>query len=333
MDLPSVIYALRCFVRDTFRQASASRLSWFLLGVSAVVIGVCLSSGVKGGISLELDGERVDFLPPNDPLADAVRDTSKGVSVLGGDLTLFFGAIHVPLGRDARDSVRFLQLLLAGGVADALGVLLALVWTAGFLPTFLDSGSVAVLLVKPVPRWVLLLGKYLGVLVFVAFQATVFIVGTWLALGLRTGIWDMVYLLCVPLLLMHFAIFFAVSALLAVCTRSTIACVVGCVLFWFLCWGMNYGRHVAVLLPDSGGLSTAFVTLVDAGYWILPKPADLGIVLFDTLEASSAFQRPAALQAIDAQGAFHPFLSVMTSLAFTLVMLAVAAREFSLSDY
>lgn len=333
MDLPAVIYALRWFIRDTFRQASASRLSWFLLGVSAVVIGVCLSVGAKGDIALERDGERVDFLPSQDPLADVASESPKGVAVLSGELTLFFGAIRVPLGRDARDSVHFLQLLLAGGVADALGVLLALVWTAGFLPTFLESGSVAVLLAKPAPRWVLLLGKYLGVLSFVAFQTSVFIGGTWLALGLRTGIWDMAYLLCVPLLLLQFAVFFAVSALVAVCTRSTIACVFGSLLFWFVCWGMNYGRHVLVLLLDSGGVSSALVTMVNAGYWILPKPADLGMVLFDTLDAGNAFQRLPALQAIDAQGAYYPILSVLSCLAFTVLVLAAAAREFVASDY
>src|SRR5579884_1271747 len=153
MDLPAIVYALRWFIRDTFRQARASRLSGFMLGVSAIFIVVCLSVGVSGGIALEHDGEQVNFLPRHDPLADVARNSPKGVEVISGDLTIFFGVIRVPLGRDAHDAVRFLQLLLAGGVADALGVLLALVWTAGFLPVFLESDSVAVLLAKPVPRW------------------------------------------------------------------------------------------------------------------------------------------------------------------------------------
>src|SRR5207248_1034875 len=114
-----------------------------------------------------------------------------------------------------------------------------------------DPSAVAVLLAKPAPRWSLLVGKYLGVLVFVLFQATVFVVGTWLALGVRTGVWGPfvgstplpVYLLCVPLLLVHFAIFFSFSTLLATLSRSTVTCVFGSLLFWLLCWGMNYARH------------------------------------------------------------------------------------------
>ena len=61
--------------------------------------------------------------------------------VADGTLDLAFGAVRVPLARDARDAVHFLQLVLAAGVADALGLLLTLVWTAGFLPGFPRSAG------------------------------------------------------------------------------------------------------------------------------------------------------------------------------------------------
>ena len=72
-----------------------------------------------------------------------------------------------PVSRERSDAVHFLELLLAGGIAGTLGLLLALVWTAGFVPTFLEPSAASVLLAKPVARWQLLLGKYLGVLTFV----------------------------------------------------------------------------------------------------------------------------------------------------------------------
>ena len=102
--------------------------------------------------------------------------------------------------------------------------------------------------------------------------------GTYLALGISTGVWDVVYLLCVPMLLLHFAIFYSFSTLLAVCTRSTVACVFGSILFWFLCWGMNFGRHAMVAVAaDAPGVSTGMHASVEVGYWVLPKPADMGI--------------------------------------------------------
>jgi ABC-type transport system involved in multi-copper enzyme maturation permease subunit len=255
------------------------------------------------------------------------------VSIVQGRLTQGFGAIHLPLGRDAEDAVHFLQLLLAGGVADAAGLLLALIWTAGFLPTFLEPSAAAVLLAKPVPRWCLLMGKYLGVLAFLGFQALVFVGGTWTALGLRTGVWTPTYLLCVPLLLVHFAVFFSFSALIAVWTRSTVACVLGSILFWLVCWGMNYGRHVLVAMPDLEAMSPAFRWLVEAGYWIMPKPADMGMVLFDALQAGNSFSRLFELQTLQSQGAFYPELSLVTSLLFSVALLGVAARQLATTDY
>src|SRR5262249_56322042 len=129
-------------------------------------------------------------------------------------------------------------------------------------------GGAAALRAKPVPRWSLLAGKYLGVIVFVAFQALVFVGAVWLALAVRTGVWDMTCFLAVPVLLLHFAVFFSFSVLLAVTTRSTVACVFGSLLFWLGCLAMNLGRHTALTLPDLQGVAPSFAFLVDAGYWV-----------------------------------------------------------------
>ena len=73
-------------------------------------------------------------------------------------------------------------------------------------------------------------------------EAGYFVVGNWLALALRTGIWDTDYLLSVPLLLLHFAIFFSVSLLLAVCHPQYGLLRIRFIAFWGICWAINYGR-------------------------------------------------------------------------------------------
>jgi len=333
MNLSAAIYAIRWLVRDTFRQARAAGLFWLMLGVSALCIVFCLGVSVRAPLTLKSGDEPTEFVSGHDPRTDPAKAAKAGVDVAGGEMTLAFGAIHLPVARDAHDAVRFIQLVLAGGVADALGVVLALIWTAGFLPTFLEPGAASVLLAKPVPRWSLLAGKYLGVLAFVGFQALVFVGGTWAALGLRSGVWDMAYLWCVPLLLLHFAIFFSFSALVAVCTRSTVACVIGSLLFWLVCWGMNYGRHFVLGVPDVSQVPGSLAWLVDVGYWVLPKPADLGVVLFDALDAGRHFSKGLALQNVQAHGDFHPEWSILSSLLFTAAMLYVAGRQFVTTDY
>jgi hypothetical protein len=221
-------------------------------------------------------------------------------------------------------------------VADTCGLLLALVWTAGFLPGFLDGRNVAVLLAKPASRWLLAGGKFAGVLCFVLAHALFFVGGTWLALGLRTGIWDAAYLWSVPILLVHFAVFYSFSMVLAVTSRSTVVCVFGSIVFWLVCWGMNFGRH-AVLAEtyqaEEAKFAARAVNMVEAGYWILPKPADLGIMLYDALEAADSFGQNGAFQMVKDQGDFHPWASLAASLAFMLVLLAGASRQFALLDY
>jgi ABC-type transport system involved in multi-copper enzyme maturation permease subunit len=330
--LPEGLRVAGWLVRDTFRQAVASGICWLLLGVSTLSILVCLSVSVVGDVKLAKPDEQPDFLPRTAPEAkDKELIKRSAVTVVDGDLRLAFGALRIPLARDARSAVHLLELILAGGVADTLGLLLTLVWTAGFLPGFLDGRSVPVLLAKPTPRWCLLLGKYVGVLSFVFANAVLFVGGTWLAIGLKTGVWDTAYWLSVPLLLLHFAIFFSGSLVLAVCTRSTVVSVFGSIAFWILCWGMNYGRHAATaatkLAPESQ-FSQSLIWLADLGYWILPKPADLGMLVYDALGGRDYFQP------LFAPGLSFSFgLSILSSLVFTGWLLWIATKQFESLDY
>jgi hypothetical protein len=319
MTWKQTLHSWRWLAYDTFRQSLSGRLFWLMLGISGVVIAFCLSVSISDGGPLHAPDD-FELSRPH------------------GQLTLGFGAFHGPLFRDGEAAVRFLQYLLGQWVAGGAGVLLALVFTAGFVPAFLDPRSAAVLLAKPVPRWQLLLGKYAGVLVFVGFQAAVFVVGTWLALGLRTGYFSPDYLLCLPLLLIHFATVYAGSVLLGVCTRSTVASVFGSVVLWLLCWGMNYGRHMVVALPAlDPGSASAFPAgcqvLVEAGYWLLPKPADVGMMLHTLMLGAGQADAVPQFEKVRQLGAFHPVLSLLTSLLSGAALLFASARQLETVDY
>ena len=207
MDAPAAILVIRWLVRDTFRQARASGIFWLMLAVSALSVALCLSVRVEGDVPLVKEGPndpealpRIYLARANIAVATLVADGAaqsmgiwrvpepvhsieynqvmtairQKVPLIQGRLTLAFGAIELDIARDRRHAVRSIQSVLVGWVADAAGLLLALLWTAGFLPTFVEPTAVVVLLAKPVPRWSLLAGKFIGVLVFVAFQAIVF---------------------------------------------------------------------------------------------------------------------------------------------------------------
>ena len=67
-------------------------------------------------------------------------------------------------------------------------------------------------------------------------------------------------------------------------------CVFGSIAFWGICWAMNFGRHAVMAAADVAGcgkFSPLLVRLADIGYWILPKPVDLGCLAFDALGAQT----------------------------------------------
>jgi hypothetical protein len=195
------------------------------------------------------------------------------------------------------------------------------------LPDFLEPPNATVLLGKPVPRWSLLVGKYLGVVGFVALQTVLFVGGTWLALGVSTGVWGPRYLLCVPVLLLHFAVFFSVSVLLAVWTRRTVVCMVGVLAFWAACWSTNHSWHAWQTAPVPAPV------LLDVGYWVLPKPADLNWTLFDLLGAQTHFGKMLDYQAFAGSDASPVLLSILTSLLFTVVVLVLSSVRFARTEY
>jgi ABC-type transport system involved in multi-copper enzyme maturation permease subunit len=329
MNSSAAIYAIRWLIRDTFRQALASRIFWLMLAASSVCILFCFSVSIEGGQSLRYPGDIELHGGDGKPLTAG--------NPRPGYLTAAFGALRFPLARDGEAAIHFVMVLLAKVVAGAFGLMLALVWTAAFLPDFLQPGAASVLLAKPVPRWSLLVGKYLGVLIFVAFQAAIFFGGTWVALGLKTGYWLPGYLAGIPLLVLSFAFIYSFAALLAVCTRSTVACIFGSILFWLVCFGINYGRHAAVTLPALAPSlpphSRTFSAAVEVGYWVMPKPADMIMLLDQSLNAGEHFANLPELEAVQKTDWFNPDLALLTSVLFSVAMLAVAARQLGKTEY
>jgi ABC-type transport system involved in multi-copper enzyme maturation permease subunit len=336
MNLPVALLTIKWMIRDTFRQSLASRLFWVLLGISTICIFFCLSVSVEGEKALPTrPGETPMGLPPDYPKVKELgqkKIQEEGLDIYGSKLYLGFGLFKATERRDKTDAVRFLQIWLAGAVADTAGIFLVLIWTAGFLPTFLDPNQATVLLAKPVPRWSLLIGKYIGVLAFVFVQATFFVFGTWLALGLKTDVYDPLYLMCVPIMVIHFGVFYSFSVMLAVWTRSTVVCVLGSLLFWVICWGVNFGRQ-AMLVTGMEGMSGGGRTVLEVSYWTLPKPLDMSAILFDALDAGGFMAGAPELRQLKKDGKFNPELSVLTSMLFAVAMLAISARELHTTDY
>ncbi len=131
-----------------------------------------------------------------------------------------------------------------GVLVGFIGVLAAILVTAPIIPQMFDPGSLSLLLSKPVSRSLMFLAKFVGGCAFILINVTYLIVGLWGIVGLRLGIWSQGLLLCIPIFLFLFAIYYSVSAFSGVIWRNAVVCVVMTVLFWLACTvvGIDQGR-------------------------------------------------------------------------------------------
>jgi len=150
------------------------------------------------------------------------------------DFSLFFGAL--PLLKEGVPLVGQLFILenyLVNGIGAWVAILVSIVITAFFVPNMLRKGTIDLLLAKPISRVTLLLYKYVGGLIFIFLNTTVAILGVWLALSLRSGVWAPSFLISIPIITFFFAILYAVSTLFGVLTRSPIVAILLTVAVWF----------------------------------------------------------------------------------------------------
>jgi ABC-2 type transport system permease protein len=175
-------------LQDTFREAFARLIFWGLYGLSTALILFFL-------FIMKID------------VVEGARATISLIGQSGGRT------------QDIQNLVRTVQ----GGIAAFLytwGMALAVFASAGLVPTMLEPGRIELLLSKPVTRHHLLLGRYLGNLLVVAFNMVYLVLGIWLIFGWKTGVWGAGFLWTIPLTVFIFAVLLAMIMLVSVLFES-----------------------------------------------------------------------------------------------------------------
>jgi hypothetical protein len=117
-----------------------------------------------------------------------------------------------------------------------VAVFVAVLVTAPIVPRTFEPGAIDLLLSKPISRSLLTIAKYVGGCSFILLSAGYFITGLWLIVGFRLDVWSGKLLLCIPVFMFQFAIYYAVSMLAGVIWRNAIVCIVVTVLFYLACF-------------------------------------------------------------------------------------------------
>jgi ABC-type transport system involved in multi-copper enzyme maturation permease subunit len=230
--------ATLAFVRDTFREAFARKIFWGFFGCSTMVILFFL------------------FLMK----IDVVEGALATVSLFGNEMP-------------ARDVMRVVHEV-QGGLAAFLygfGLFLAVFASAGLIPTIFEPGRIELLLSKPVRRYHILLGRYLGNVLVIAFNIMYLVAPVWLILAIKTDIWGGQFFYSTALTIFAFAVLLTIVVFVSVLSES--AALATMVTFAVMILGLVVAQKSTIerLLTSEWSRN-----VVRGLYYTLPKIWDLG---------------------------------------------------------
>ncbi|MSR57274.1 MAG: ABC transporter permease [Planctomycetaceae bacterium] len=256
-------------LKDSFREALASRVLWILLIVTTVVLLLAAPMGLREGPppapptvaqTTVTDPQTADSTNP-----DAAKAEPKALymTYLGFDAPWK----PFPISREqATPILKMILVVIMNFFVGTLGVFTAILVTSSIIPQTYEPGAIDLLLSKPVSRSLLFLTKFAGGCAFIALIAAQFIVGLWLIMGLRFEMWNGRILLCIPIFLFLFAIYYSVSALAGVVWRNAIVSVVVSILFWVSCFVVGFTKG---LIEQLGINPNRIVKIIPAGEALL----------------------------------------------------------------
>ena len=194
---------------DAYRDLNSRKLFWLAIAISVLVVILVGAVGIdSAGISVlwyHVDNKFVNsqFIPP----------------------ATFYKIIFQNLGINV-----WLTWLAA---------ILALISTASVVPEMVASGSIDMLLSKPITRRRLFLTRWVTGLFFAGIQALVFVVASFLVIGIRGGAWEPGLFIAVPTVVVFFSYLYCFCALMGVLTRSTVASLLLTLVFWLGLFGLQ----------------------------------------------------------------------------------------------
>ena len=232
----SKMQVVTALISDTFQEARARWLFGGLFGLSTLLIAIFLFV-----LKIDLVEGAISIL--------GIESTSRALNV----------------ERFVNTSYWVISIFLY-----IWGTLLAVFASSGLIPSVLEAGRISLLLSKPITRPMLLLGRYAGNLLVVAANHIYLIGSIWIIIGLKTHVWEMRFLLAIPITLFIFAVLLCVVVLIGVIAESAaLSVMVSVALMLISAVLAQTGFMLKVLNP--GWPRQLWMGL----YWIIPKVYDL----------------------------------------------------------
>jgi hypothetical protein len=249
-------------------------------------------------------------------------------------VSYLYGAIRPQSEQSIGNSLFAVEESLIGTWGAGITMLIATIVTAFFIPNMLHKGTIDLLLAKPLHRSVLLVYKYIGGLTFMFVNTVVVVVGTWLVLGLRSGLWAPGFLLSIFILTFEFAIFYAVSALFGVLTRSPIVSILMACFTWVVLFVVGIGYQAIEAIREFDITPAWLNTTADVAHFVLPRYKDLDALNSQLIGRDLLGPDSPERKAMDRiYSSIKWPQSIGFSVGFIGVMLGLACLRFGTKDY
>ncbi len=278
MQANSSIAAL-AIVRDTFREAFARKIFWAFFACSTALILFFI------------------FIIRVDVVEGALATAS------------IFGR------SGPSQSVEKMVAGVHAGIANfiyTIGMCLAVFASAGLISAVFEPGRIELLLSKPVSRYYILLGRYVGNLLVVACNLFYLILAIWIIFGIKTEVWHAGFLFAAVTTLFVFAVLLTVSLLAGVLWESAAVSIIA-----------TFGIMVISLIVSAKTtwerlLSSEWSRDIVRGiYYVLPRIFDIGRINHDLITNQPVTD----------------WAALWTTAAFGLVMMALSLLFFAGRDF
>ena len=233
----SVLVTL-ALVRDTFREAFARKIFWGFFGCSTALILFFI------------------FIMRVDVVEGAIATIS------------LFG--NTSRGQDVHRLVRQVHGAIAAFLFTA-GMFLAVFASAGLISSVFEPGRIELLLSKPVERFHILIGRYVGNVLVIAVNVFYLVFSIWLIFGIKTGVWTRGFLWSSGLTLFMFAVLLTVVVLIGVLWESAVVATMVTFGLMIMSPILAQQRVLERLLTSEWSRNVVRVL-----YYSLPKVFDLG---------------------------------------------------------
>jgi len=215
------------------------------------------------------------------------------------------------LGDDPLRTIVMATEAVVAGITYWVGILLALFASGGLVTSMMERGQIDVLLTKPISRGRILAGRLVGVASVTGALFAYLLGMVWLVMSLKSGVWNLRFLLAIAIVLAMFAVLYGVVAFVSVWTESTALALVVTLGLLFTTMVLAIPGLARVTGPAWGGVIETF-------HHVLPRFSEVGAYTLPDLARDRAVR------------SWTPLLS---SLAFGAVVYAGTFLLFRRKDF